>query len=115
MKPTIFRGVLDAMQGVADAQRVILEIRQQEGRDPRTGRGGAMTIATEDGHVLTVRPASGKGEWKVELENRRRGPLDSGVVEQVREYLSANARFSGHGAHLSGAMHEFFFSGELSS
>jgi hypothetical protein len=114
VKTVVFKSVLEALGGIADAQRVIIDIRSQGGRDPRLGRGGAFTLATNDGYVLTVRPASGRGEWKIELEHKRRSAVDTGIVGQVREYLEAKAHFGGHQFHGDGRMHEFFFSGELS-
>lgn len=112
MKTAVFNGVRDALGGIADAQRVIIEIRSQGGADPRLGRGGVFTLVTKDGHILTVRPAAGRGRWKIELEHKRRGVVEDGVVDQIKEYLDAKAKFDGIGT--DGRMHTFFFSGELS-
>lgn len=72
-------------------------------------------LLTQDGYLFTLRPASGKGAWKLEVQRKGWVPVDESVVGSVNDFLSAKAKLTGHQKHNDGRMHEFFFVGSVSA
>lgn len=105
MKAAVLRDVHDVFRAVADAQHLAAS--------GGSARAGEVVLPTQDGYMFTLRPASGKGSWKLEVQRQGWVPVDRDVVGTVQDFLSAKAKLTCHQRHNEGRMHEFFFTGTI--
>jgi hypothetical protein len=106
VKAAVFRDVHDIFRAVADAQRVVIGIGMV--------RPGDIVLPMQDGHLFTLRPASSKGSWKLEVQRTGWTPVDAHLIGTVKDFLSEAVVVTGQQEHNGGRLHEFFFKGVVS-
>lgn len=106
MRSAVLRNIHDVFQAVADAQRLAA--------GGGVSRMGEVVLPTQDGYLFTLRAASGKGAWKLEVQRKGWTPVDEDIAGAVRDFLSAKAKLTGQQVYNDGRLHEFFFTGTIS-